>query len=107
MKVLKFIEGAISLLDIFSYEVFEKTTNRYLTYLNAYVLLISQCTLFLSSAGFALRSSVNLSDWMMALAQTVTEASVTGAFICLALQMDNAKRLHDQLQDIVDDSKFA
>lgn len=107
MKVLKLSEENLSFLDIFSYEVCEESTNKYLKYRNPHILLIIQCTVFVASVGFVLRPTIDLSDWLMAMVQAITTASVAGAFICLALQMENIKRLHDLLQDIVDDGKFA
>lgn len=106
MKVFKFMENILSFLDIFSYNTFKKTTNKYLKYISPYVLLISQCTLSVSSAIFLMRSTEDLSDWMMALAQTVIVPALTAVFVCFALQMDNVAHLRDRLQNIVDDSKF-
>lgn len=106
MKVLGFGEEILSVLDIFSYKVFEKTTNKYLKYLNPYVLLISQCALTIASTGFFLRSSEDLSDGMEALVQTIIVPSITAALLCLILKMENIGRMHSQLQDIADSGKF-
>lgn len=106
MKVLKFSEEMLSFMDLFSYQVFERTTNKYLIYLNPYVLLISQCVFIIASVAFVSRPTENLQDWLMALVQTVIIPSFTGAFFCLALHMENIESLHDQLQDIVDEGMF-
>lgn len=105
MKVLKINEQVLSSLDIFSFEVFERPTNKYFKYLNPYVLLISQCVFSISSVVYLMRSSANLLDWMQALAQTIIVPAVVAAFLYFALQMENVELLHDQLQDVVDDGK--
>lgn len=108
MKVLKFSEDILSIFDIFpSFKVFKRTTNKCLKYLNPYVLFASQCVLIITSAGFVLRSSEDLSDWMIALVQAIMAPSIVGAFFCLVFQMDNIKRMHSQLQSMVDDGKLA
>lgn len=106
MNVLKFSEEVLAVLDIFSYEVLKKTTNKYLKYLNAYILMINQCVYFITSVGFILTSSEDLSDWMQAVVQAISCLASTGAFLWLALRMETIERLHDLLQDIVDNGKF-
>lgn len=107
MKVLKFNEEILSTLDIFSHKILEKTSDKYLKYINPYFLLISQCVFSIASAGYLWRFSGNSSDWMQALAQAIMVPAITAAHLCIVLQMKNIKRLHDQLQDIVNDGKFS
>lgn len=107
MKVLKLSEKILFFFDIFSFEIFEKTTNKYLNYLNPNFLLISQFAYIVSSVGFLLRSYNYLLDWLMALSQTIITSANTGAFLCFALQIKNISRLHDRIQDIVDDGEVS
>lgn len=104
MKALGFSEEVLSIFDIFSYKFFD-ATNQYIKYLNPHVLLISQCALIIGSAEF-LRKTDYLPDWMMALVQVTIVFAVTGAFLCLAMQLKNISRLHNQLQDIVNGGKI-
>lgn len=94
MKVLKFNEEILSTLDIFSHKVLEKTTNKYLKYINPYILLISQCVFSIASAGFLWRFSGDSSDLMQALAQAIWVPAMTAALLCIVRQMNIIKRLY-------------
>lgn len=107
MKVLRFCEECLSVFDFFSYGIFERTTNQYLKYVNVYFFIFLPFMCLVSS--FALIIFVptaSFYDRSLALAQGVFFFAMLMGLFCLFAQMNKIKKLHDELQEIVDDGKF-
>lgn len=106
MKVLKMSEDMLSFFDVFQYEVFESPPNMFLKLFHPKTLMIFQLILIFSSAGYC-TTTEDLNDWIMAVTQTISIGATFGAFLWVAAQLENAKSLHDELQEIVNDGKLS
>lgn len=104
MKVLKVNERLWILLGTLSSKL-KEPTNEFLKTPNSYLTLTSLCTIVAASATYFLKhffKDSNGSDAILSFIQIVIIMSEIGSIVSIGINMKKVKRLHNELQSIVD-----
>lgn len=101
MKVLKFSENYLTFLGICSNQL-NQPTNEFLKTANSYVILIGFLMLNTFSAAYIYQNYSDMETSINALFALSAGIANAGSYISIGINMKTLKRLHNELQKIVD-----
>lgn len=108
MKVLKFNEFLLNFIGVCSPKL-KQPTNEFLKTINSYLVLIGLIAAVPACATYCFNGVINdldLSQYILALIPMVYYLSELGSVVGIGVNMKKVKRLHNELQDIIDSGIF-